>query len=292
MVNMMGVTDDEERVISTYLEEKLPPVEKLKRMQDRVQILLTTNAKLQNSLLEQEVVCCELNVTSLKLESDVAQQDKELAERKRQQAELDGQLKAVYQGQRNEELRMRNAVMVLEERLNSLTRENVRLEAQRQEEQETLEVQAKKIRELDHQIAVLQERKAALEPEELDSIQSESILESDRQSEVHEVRDAHDELLLDTEGGPVIPVEEELPSPPPPEEEAPPRNPFPQAPGVPSSSELLRAPPSQTERSASKESSRSGSHIKPPGDESKGRRRPQPRSSAAQGAAAKEPAGS
>merc|ERR1719262_3090 len=127
MVNLLGFTDEEERVIGFYLDEKTTPVEKLRRINEKIATMLSTNASLQDKLKEQEIICGELQGSANQLEVTVAEQDGQLKQYKNQEAELKQQLQTVYQGQRSEELRMRNAVMMLEERLNVLTRENTRL---------------------------------------------------------------------------------------------------------------------------------------------------------------------
>merc|ERR1719214_325197 len=136
--------------------------------------MLSTNASLQDKLKEQEIICGELQGSANQLEVTVAEQDGQLKQYKNQEAELKQQLQTVYQGQRSEELRMRNAVMMLEERLNVLTRENTRLEDQKRDEEATLADNAHRLKNLEQKLVYLNERKAALEPEELSSIKSES----------------------------------------------------------------------------------------------------------------------
>jgi len=233
MVNLLGFTDEEEKVVSLYLEEKLPPVEKLRRINDRIATMLSTNAALQGKLQEQEIICGELQGSAVQLEVSVAEQDQQLQQYKSQEAELNTQLQTVYQGQRSEELRMRNAVMMLDERLNVLTRENTRLQEQRNGQEAAIEENTARLRALDAKLGFLTDRKKDLEPEELSSIKSESVAPS----ELEEVP-----LMQDVPGPAPDAVEQALqPVEAPPQEEAPaPRpNPFPQAPGVASSATLL-----------------------------------------------------
>jgi len=234
MVNLLGFTDEEEKVISLYLDEKAAPVDKLRRINERIATMLSTNAALQGKLQEQEIICGELQGSSSQLENNVIEQDGQLQQYKSQEAELTKQLQTVYQGQRSEELRMRNAVMVLEERLNVLTRENTRLEEQRREEETLLDENATRLKGIDQKLAYLTERKAALEPEELSSIKSESCAQS---------------VLADEEPIEVPDVPADVPEASAPVEvphegvSVPPANPFPQAPGVASSSSMLPKAP-------------------------------------------------
>jgi len=175
MVNLLGFTDEEEKVISLYLEEKSTPIEKLNRINEKVAKILSTNATLQDKLKEQEIICGELQGSAHQLELSVAEQNEQLQQYKSQEVDLKQQLQTVCQGQRSEELRMRNAVMMLEERLNVLTRENARLEEQKECEQTNIDENANRLKDLEQKLSYLLERKAALEPDELSSIKSESV---------------------------------------------------------------------------------------------------------------------
>lgn len=240
MVNLLGFTDEEEKVIKLYLDEKTAPVEKLRRINERIATMLSTNASLQDKLKEQEVICGELQGSASQLQTSVAEQDAQLQTYKGQEGELQQQLQTVYQGQRSEELRMRNAVMMLEERLNALTRENTRLEEQRREEQAAIEESGNRLKSLDQKLAFLTDRKAALEPEELSSIRSESA----EHSEVAAYEEPPKEQDVPAPEAPAEPVEvpqQETPAP-----SAQGYNPFPQAPGAPSSSSMLPKAPMAT----------------------------------------------
>merc|ERR1712070_1126858 len=132
---------------------------------------------------------------------------------------------------------MRNAVMMLEERLNVLTRENARLEEQKREEQANIEDNANRLKALDQKLTFLNERKAALEPEELSSIKSESVPQSEIAADEEPPKVQDVPAPAPEPQAPVeVPQEEETPAPAP-------ANPFPQAPGVPSSADLLQKAP-------------------------------------------------
>eukprot|EP00746_Dinoflagellata_sp_MGD_P161023 gnl/MRDRNA2_/MRDRNA2_88036_c0_seq1.p1 gnl/MRDRNA2_/MRDRNA2_88036_c0~~gnl/MRDRNA2_/MRDRNA2_88036_c0_seq1.p1 ORF type:complete len:304 (+),score=83.80 gnl/MRDRNA2_/MRDRNA2_88036_c0_seq1:64-912(+) len=241
MVNSLGFTDEEEKVVSLYLEEKLPPAEKLRRINEKIAKMLSTNEVLQSKLHEQEIICGELQGSASQLEISVAEQDEQLQHYKSQEAELTEQLNTVHQGQRSEELRMRNANMMLEERLNVLTRENTRLEDQKRDEEATIAENANRIKTLDHKLAALAERKAALEPEELSSIQSESAAPSEAAMAVDEEVQRQQEV---SEAQPSAPEPAETAVPPHEDHDAEvaaivPANPFPQAPGAASSASML-----------------------------------------------------
>jgi hypothetical protein len=237
MVNSLGFTDEEEKVVQLYLEEKLPPADKLRRINEKTAKMLSTNEVLQSKLQEQEIICGELQGSASQLENSVYEQDEQLHQYKSQELELTEQLKTVHQGQRSEELRMRNAVMMLEERLNVLTRENTRLEDQKRDEETTIAENATRLKTLETKLGALNERKAALEPEELSSIKSESAAPS-------EIALAVDEELQRAQiVQEVPPAPAETAEVPPPVDvlpAAPPENPFPQAPGVASSASMLQ----------------------------------------------------
>jgi len=255
MVNLLGFTDEEEKVISLYLEEKTAPIEKLRRINEKTQTLLSTNADLQDKLKEQEIICGELQGSAHQLELTVAEQNEQLQQYKSQEVDLKQQLQTVCQGQRSEELRMRNAVMMLEERLNTLTRENARLEEQKECEQANIDENANRLKELEQKLKYLLDRKAALEPDELSSIKSESKAPTEL---------AADELpnVEDVPAPAPAPAPEEAPPVEAPHQEAPESagyNPFPQAPGVASSADMLPKAPM---------------NVAPPEQAPAGRRRP------------------
>jgi len=240
MVNALGFTDEEEQVVALYLDQKQPPLEKLRRMNERIATMLSTNASLQGKLQEQEIIVGELQGSAAQLEISVAEQDEQLNQYKDHESELVNQLTSLHQGQRSEELRMRSAVMMLEERLNVLIRENTRLEEQKRDEEVTLAENAHRLHSIEQKLVYLRDRKAALEPEELSSIRSES--------------GEHSEIAAEEIQEPPQ-VQVEVPEVPAPVEaepiEQPPENPFPQAPGIASSASMLDKAPKAPEQGPS-----------------------------------------
>lgn len=161
---LLEVTEYEEKVVEPYLRLNVNTLEeKMARTQEQMQVLLETNTNLQEKLEEQGMICKEMQDRFTEFQVLVFQLEAERDELKGFESEVREQLKQIGQGRLAEEIRLRQNLLQLEEKLCHLTTERTRLQNQGREETEMIARYARQIESMEGQVISLEEKKAWLE---------------------------------------------------------------------------------------------------------------------------------